>query len=65
VAAIAAQPVAELDHRSLALGQHLERAADVITLQRGAGMLERGVRGLVGDQIAEDRVLAVADRAVE
>src|SRR5215207_7216853 len=61
----AGQAEAHLDHLPLALGQRVERAADVLlaeVLRRG---LERRRRGLVLDEVAQLRLLLVADRLLE
>ena len=62
---LAGQPVAHLDHLALALRQHVERPPDVLALHDHGRRLERRLRRLVLDEVAERGVLVLADRLLE
>src|SRR6266404_6203261 len=61
----AEQPVAELDHLSLAPGQRVEGVDDVLAPQQQLGRVERRLSRLVLDEVAERRILLLADRLLE
>src|SRR5215217_7323096 len=60
-----AQPVAELEHAALAVREVLERLAERLLREDLGGPLVRGLGALVGDELAELRLLLVADRLLE
>src|ERR1044072_2274062 len=62
---LAAQPVAELEHAALAVGEVLQRLAQRLLGQEVGGPLEGRLRLLVRDELAELRLLLVADRLLE
>ena len=62
---VAAQAVAQLDHLALALGQRVERPLDVLALKVLRRRLERLLGLVVGDEVAELRLVLVADRLLE
>ncbi len=61
---LAAQAVAELEHLAVALGERLEGPVERLLLQPALGQLLRK-RVVAGHEVAEDRVLLLADRLVE
>src|SRR5207248_9947578 len=56
---------AKLDHLALALRQRAELALDVLAPQRELRGVERRLGGLVLHEVAERRVLFLADRLLE
>src|SRR3954470_21294127 len=60
-----AQAVAQLEHTALAVGQVLQRLAQGFLGEDLGGALVRRLRALVGDELAELRLLLVADRLLE
>src|SRR3954447_10832690 len=62
---LAAQPVAELEHAALAVGEVLQRLAQRLLRQDLRGALVRRLGPLVGDELAELGLLLVADRLLE
>ena len=62
---LAAQPVAELEHAALAVGEVLERLAERLLGEDLRGALVRRLGPLVGDELAELGLLLVADRLLE
>src|SRR5262245_47224470 len=62
---LAAEAVAQLEHPALAIRQVLERLAQRLLGQEVCGALERRLRLLVRDELAELRLLLVADRLLE
>src|SRR4029079_15954154 len=58
---LAAQPVAELEHAALAVGEVLERFAERFLGENLGGPLVRRLGPLVGDELAELGLLLVAD----
>src|SRR5215211_1035173 len=62
---VPAEAVAKLDHLALALGQSVEGALDVGALEVLGRALERLLGGLVRDEVAELRLLLVADRLLQ
>ena len=59
------QAVAHLDHLALALGQHGEGVADLLVAQRQGGGLEGRLGAAILDEVAERRIVLVADRPLE
>src|SRR6476661_2262312 len=59
---LAAEPVAELEHAALAVGEVLQRLAERLLGEDLRRALVRGLGALVGDELAELRLLLVADR---
>src|SRR4051794_30027235 len=62
---LAAEPVAELEHAALAVGEVLERLFEGLFGKQVRGPIERALGLLVGDELAELRLLLVADRLLE
>src|SRR5688500_1414201 len=62
---LAAQAVAQLEHAALAVGQVLQRLAERLLREDLGGALVRRLGALVGDELAELRLLLVADRLLE
>src|SRR5215217_3382071 len=62
---LAAEAVAQLEHAALAVGQVLQRLAQRLLGEDLGGALVRRLRALVGDELAELRLLLVADRLLE
>src|ERR1700759_4470783 len=62
---LAAEAVAELEDAALAVGEVLQRLAQRLLGQDLRRALVRGLRTLVGDELAELRLLLVADRLLE
>src|SRR3954464_6286580 len=59
------EAVAQLEHPALAVGEVLQRLAQRFLGQDLGRALVRGLRTLVGDELAELRLLLVADRLLE
>jgi hypothetical protein len=62
---LAAEPVTELEHAALAVGEVLQRLFEGLFGQQVRGPVERALGLLVGDELAELRLLLVADRLLE
>ena len=62
---LAAEPVAELEHAALAVGEVLERLLQRLFGQQVRRPVERGLGLLVGDELAELGLLLVADRLLQ
>src|SRR5918995_3417073 len=62
---LAAEPVAELEHAALAVGEVLEGLLQRLLGEQLGGPLEGGLGALIGDELAELRLLLVADRLLE
>jgi hypothetical protein len=62
---LAAQAVAQLEDAALAVGEVLERLAQRLLGEDLGGALVRRLGALVGDELAELRLLLVADRLLE
>src|SRR6185503_6269551 len=62
---LAAEPVTELEHAALAVGEVLEGLLQRLLGEQLGRPLERGFGPLVGDELAELRLLLVADRLLE
>ena len=62
---LAAEAVAQLEHAAFAVGEVLERLAQRLLGEDLGGALVRGLGALVGDELAELRLLLVADRLLE
>src|SRR4051812_32464463 len=62
---LAAQPVAQLEHATLAVGEVLERLAQRLLGEDLGGAVVRRLGALVGDELAELGLLLVADRLLE
>src|ERR671910_1846874 len=62
---LAAEPVAELEHAPLTIGEVLERLAQRLLREDVRRALVGRLRLLVGDELAELRLLLVADRLLE
>src|SRR4051795_9961655 len=62
---LAAEPVAQLEHPALAVGQVLEGLAQGLLREDLGGTLVRRLGPLVGDELAELGLLLVADRLLE
>src|SRR5215216_1779029 len=62
---LAAEPVAQLEHAPLAVGEVLQRLAQRLLGEDLGGTLVRGLGPLVGDELAELGLLLVADRLLE
>src|SRR3954447_21875240 len=62
---LAAEPVAQLEHAALAVGEVLECLAERLLGQDLGCAVVRGLGALVGDELAELRLLLVADRLLE
>src|SRR5919107_173196 len=60
-----AQPVPQLEHAPLPVGEVLERLAQGLLGEDLGRALVRGLRALVGDELAELRLLLVADRLLQ
>src|SRR5439155_1737516 len=59
------EPEAELDHLPLAVGQRVERPLDVLAAELHRRGVERRLGLLVLDEVAELRLLLLADRLLE
>src|SRR3954454_17607762 len=57
-----AEPVAQLEDAPLAVGEVLQRLAERLLREDLGGALVRGLRALVGDELAELGLLLVAHR---
>src|SRR5690242_18544942 len=62
---LAAEAVAQLQHAALAVGEVLQRLAEGLLGEDLRRALVRGLRALVGDELAELGLLLVADRLLE
>src|SRR3954447_19199736 len=62
---LAAEPVAQLEHPALAVGEVLERLPEGFLREDLRGALVRRLGPLVGDELAELGLLLVADRLLE
>src|SRR5829696_1544901 len=62
---VAVEAVAHLDHVSLPWRQRRQRIVDVLSPQRQRRRVERGLGLLVWDEVAERRLLLLADRLLE
>src|SRR4051812_10659913 len=62
---LAAEPVAQLEHAALAVREVLERLAQRLLGEDLGGAVIRRLRALIGDELAELRLLLVADRLLE
>src|SRR5215217_222220 len=62
---LAAEAVAQLEHAALAVGEVLQRLAQRLLGEDLGGALVRRLRALVGDELAELRLLLVADRLLQ
>src|SRR5262249_29733206 len=62
---LAVQPEAHLEHAALALAEHLEGAGERLVAERQRSLLVGERLGLVLDEVAELRLLVVADRLLE
>src|SRR3954454_16763568 len=62
---LAAEPVTQLEDAALTVGQVLERLAQRLLGQEVRGAVEGGLGLLVGDELAELRLLLVADRLLQ
>src|SRR3954471_15515634 len=62
---LAAEPVAQLEHPTLAVGEVLKRLAQGLLGEDLRGALVRRLGPLVGDELAELGLLLVADRLLE
>src|SRR5438045_6114474 len=62
---LAAEPVAELEHAALAVGEVLEGLLQRLLGEQLGGTLEGGLGALIGDELAELRLLLVADRLLQ
>src|SRR5581483_10572988 len=61
----AEQPVAKLDHLTLALRERVEGVLDVLAAEHELGRVEWRLGGVVLDEVAERGVLLLADRLLE
>src|SRR5436190_18278296 len=62
---LALEAEAELDHLALSLRERLQRLLDVLTAERQRGLLVGRLGQLVLDEVAELRLLLLADRLLE
>src|SRR3954453_11222476 len=62
---LAAEAVAQLEHTPLAIGEVLQRLAERLLREDLRGALVRRLGALVGDELAELRLLLVADRLLQ
>src|SRR5919197_5835019 len=62
---LAAEAVPQLEHAALAVGEVLQRLAERLLGEDLRRALVRGLRALVGDELAELGLLLVADRLLE
>src|SRR5215208_470679 len=62
---LATQPIAQLEHAALPVRKVLERLAQRLLGQKVGGTVERRFRLLVGDELAELRLLLVTDRFLQ
>src|SRR4051794_19849607 len=62
---LAAEPVTELEHATLAIGEVLQRFLERLFGEQVRGAVERRLSLLVGDELAELRLLLVADRLLQ
>ena len=61
----AVEPVPQLDHAALAVGERRQRELDVLAAQRERRRVERRLGLLVRDEVPERGVLLLADRLLE
>src|SRR5262245_1040301 len=61
----AVEPVAQLDDAAFPIGERGQRELDVLAAKRERRGVERRLGGLVRDEVAERRVLFLADRLLE
>src|SRR4029079_14171429 len=62
---LAEKPVAQLDHLAVALGERAESRLDVLAAERERRRVERRLRLVVGNEVAERGVLLLADRLLQ
>src|SRR4051794_38404784 len=62
---LAAEAVAQLQHAALAVGEVLQRLAQRLLREDLGGALVRRLGALIGDELAELRLLLVADRLLQ
>src|SRR3954468_9310272 len=62
---LAAEPVTELEHATLAVGEVLEGFLQRFLGEQLSGALEGGLGTLIGDELTELRLLLVADRLLQ
>src|SRR4051794_34435612 len=62
---LAAEPVTELEHATLAVGEVLQSLLQRLLGEQLCGALEGGLRSLIGDELTELRLLLVAVRLLE
>ena len=62
---LAAEAVAQLEHAAFAVGEVLQRLAQRLLREDLGGALVRRLGALVGDELAELRLLLVADRLLQ
>src|SRR5215207_6646892 len=62
---LVAESVAELEHAALAIGELLEGLLERLLGEQLGGALEGGLGALIGDELAELRLLLLADRLLE
>src|SRR4051812_18311842 len=62
---LAAEPVTELEHAALAVGEVLEGLLQRLLGEQLGGPLEGRLGALIGDELAELRLLLVADRLLQ
>src|SRR4051812_29982127 len=62
---LATEPVTELEHATLAVGEVLEGLLQRLLGEQLGGALEGGLGALIGDELTELRLLLVADRLLQ
>src|SRR4051794_354442 len=62
---LAAEPITELEHAALAVGEVLEGLLQRLLGEQLGGALEGGLGALIGDELTELRLLLVADRLLQ